>query len=99
MDVEVYDMVFTKKIFQAKNGGSKLLLNRTVVRDINHEHLWTAVLVSDSAEAILDEVVFDNNQKFESLVHAQASASIQITSSLFEGNVGRVRTVATPLLY
>ena len=90
MNVDIFEMVFTNKIFHAENSGSKLLLNNTIVRDIDIDTVWTGVHVVDSANAILDEFVFDKNHKFESLVHAQDAAEVQIMNSLFEGNVGRV---------
>ena len=90
MNVDIFDMVFTNKIFHAENSGSKLHLNSTVVRDIDIDSVWTGVHVVDSAKAILDECVFDKNHNFESLVHAQESAEVQIMNSLFEGNVGQV---------
>ena len=92
-NVDVYDLIFTKNIFYAENTGSKLHLNQTIVRDIEIDNAWSAIHVADSAKAILDEVLFEKNYKFESLIHAQDSADVQIMNSLFEENVGRVRAV------
>lgn len=65
MDVDVFDMVFTKTIFQVSNAGSMLLLNRTKIRDINNEGLWKGVAVDDSADAKLEQVQFTKNGQFE----------------------------------
>ena len=65
MEAQVYDLTFTKTIFHAEDAGTKLILNRTTVRDIDHESVWTGVFVDDYAEAVLDQVVFTGNKKFE----------------------------------
>ena len=65
MDVEVFDMVFTKTLFQVSNAGSMLLLNQTKIFDVYSDGPWKAVAVDDSANGKLEQVEFSKNGKFQ----------------------------------
>ena len=65
MDVDVFNMVFTKTVFGVSGAGSMLLLNRTKIRDISNEGLWSAVTAFDSADAKLEQVEFNKNSQFK----------------------------------
>ena len=65
MDVDVFDLIFTKTVFQGSNAGTMLLLNRTTIRDINNEGLWKGVAVTDKADAALEQVQFTTNGRFQ----------------------------------
>lgn len=65
MDVDVFDLIFTKTVFSASDPGTMLLLNRTNIRDINNEGAWKGIAVSDQADAKLEEVQFSANGRFE----------------------------------
>ena len=65
MDVDVFNMVFTKTLFSAANAGSMLMLKKTKIRDISNEGHWSAISVDDSADAKLEQVEFFKNEKFK----------------------------------
>ena len=65
MDVDVFNMVFTKTIFSTANAGSSLMVKKTKIRDVSSEGQWTAISVDDSADAKLDQVEFFKNRQFK----------------------------------
>jgi len=75
--VQVRDMVYVKTVFRSEDRGSKLFANSTVVHSvINNDGLWTGVFVDNSAEAVLDRVVFSENKKFE-VRKSQATKTVE----------------------
>lgn len=99
MDVDVFDLVFTKTVFSASDPGTMLLLNRTNIRDINNEGAWKGIAVSDQADAKLEEVQFSANGRFESLVYGRNSATIGMTDCVFDRNFGLGAVAVSSVLY
>lgn len=88
IDVDFFDIVFTKTVVHVSDDGSVLTMKRSKIRDISSDGKWTGIAIHDSAEAKLEQVEFKKNIKFESLLDGRNKAMVSMIDCVFDGNTG-----------